>query len=188
MTLAGGTGCRFVTRLKTNTPLQAVAENPVAKDTTLVSDRIGYLPARQAKSRKNPFQDPVREIQVRLESGKVLRLVSNDLDAPAEEIGALYKRRWAVELFFRWIKQVLRIKHLIGRSENAIRIQLAVALIAYVLLRLAQAAHRVVDSPLAFARLVRVNLLHERPLDRLLEPDKPDLKHPDQLCFKFRFA
>ena len=181
-------GCRFVTRLKTNTPLQAVAETPVPKDTNIVSDRIGYLPARQAKSRKNPFQDPVREIRVRLDSGKVLRLVTNDLDAPAEEIGALYKRRWAVELFFRWIKQVLRIKHLIGRSEKAVRLQLAVALIAYVLLRLAQAAHQLVDSPLAFARLVRVNLMHPRPINRLLEPDKADLKPPDQLCFKFCFA
>src|SRR3712207_142055 len=56
-------GCRFVTRLKTNTPLQAVAEIPVAKDTNIVSDRIGYLPARQAKSRKDTVSDPVREIQ-----------------------------------------------------------------------------------------------------------------------------
>ena len=83
---------------------------------------------------------------------------------------------------------MLRIKHLIGRSENAVRLQLAVALIAYVLLRLAQAAHQLVDSPLAFARLVRVNLMHPRPIHRLLEPDKADLKPPDQLCFKFCFA
>jgi hypothetical protein len=91
-------GCRFVTRLKKNTPLQVVAENPVPAGGPILCDRIGYLPERMARSRKNPFQDPVREIQLRLDSGKVLRIVTNDLDAPAEEIAALYKRRWEVEM------------------------------------------------------------------------------------------
>ncbi len=59
------------------------------------------LPARQAKSRKSPYGDPVREIRVRIETGKVLRLFTNDLDASADEIAALYKRRWEIELFFR---------------------------------------------------------------------------------------
>ncbi|MCD0424191.1 IS4 family transposase, partial [Rubrivivax sp. JA1024] len=96
-------GCRIVTRLKSNTKLNVVATNPV-KDKTILSDCIGHLPARQAASRSNPFQEPVREIRVRIDSGKILRIVSNDLDAPAAEIAALYKRRWQVELFFRWIK------------------------------------------------------------------------------------
>ena len=175
-------GCRFVTRLKSNTSLLVVAENPVPAGSNILSDRIGYLPERLARSRKNPFQDPVREIQVQLESGTVLRIVSNDLDASAEEIAALYKRRWQIELFFRWIKQVLKIRHFLGRSENAVRIQLAMALIAFVLLRLAQARHRIVASPLAFARLVRVNLMQVRPLDDLLcpEPGPPD--RPQPLC------
>ena len=180
-------GCRFVTRLKSNTPLRVVAETPVPKGTTLLSDRIGHLPQRQAQSRKTPFQDPVREIRVRIESGTVLRILTNDLDAPAEEIAGLYKRRWLIELFFRWIKQVLRIKRLVGHSENAVRIHLAVALITFVLLRLAQAAHKLVNSPLIFARLVRLNLMHERPISSLLEPDKPPPKCPQQLCFDLRF-
>jgi IS4 transposase len=105
-----------------------------------------------------------------LEDGKLLRVVTNDLDAPAQDIANLYKRRWAIELFFRWVKQTLRIKHFIGRSENAVRIQVAVALIAYLLLRMAQDAVKIIESPLAFARLVRANIMHRRPLDALLKP------------------
>jgi IS4 transposase len=70
----------------------------------------------------------------------VLRILSNDLDASAQEIADLYKRRWAIELFFRWVKQMLKIGHFLGRSENAVRIQIAVALIAFLLLRMAHAA------------------------------------------------
>ena len=178
-------GCRIVTRLKKNTPLSIVAEQTLPKGSQLLYDRIGYLPARLAASRRNPFQEPVREIGVVLENGRVLRVMSNDLDAPAEEIAGLYRRRWLIELLFRWVKQVLRIRHFVGRSENAVRIQIAVALIAYVLLRLAQEATRLVSSPLAFARLVRVNLMHRRRLDDLLRPIPPPDKDPRQLCFNW---
>ena len=60
-------------------------------------------------------------------------------------------RRWAIELFFRWVKQTLKITRFVGASENAVRIQIAVALIAFLLLRLAQAAQTAIQSPLAFA-------------------------------------
>jgi IS4 transposase len=117
----------------------------------------------------------VREVRVQLDSGKVLRLLCNDLDATAQETADLYKRRWAIELFFRWIKQTLKIRRFLGTSENAVRIQIAVALIAFLLLRLAQAAQHTIDSPLAFARLVRANLMHRRRLDRLLQIEPPPL-------------
>ena len=135
-------GCRIVTRFKSNTPLDVVEELPVAEGGTILSDRIGLLPARQASSRRNPMQDPVREVRVRTETGKILRILTNDLDASAEEIADLYKRRWAIELFFRWVKQTLKITRFLGTSENAVRIQIAVALIAFLLLRLAQAAQK----------------------------------------------
>lgn len=167
--------CRIVTRFKANTPLEPVKQLPVPEGSNILSDRIGFLPPRQAKSRRNPMQDAVREVRVVSETGKVLRILSNDLDAGAQEIAELYKRRWAIELFFRWIKQTLRITRFLGTSENAVRIQIAVALIAFLLLRLAQAAYKTVESPLAFARLVRANLMHRRRIDRLLqlEPEHP---------------
>jgi len=91
----------------------------------------------------------------------------------AREIADLYKRRWAIELFFRWVKQTLRIKHFLGVSENAVRIQIAVALIAYILLRLARDTAKVIESPLAYARLVLANLMPRRALDRLLQLPPP---------------
>ena len=180
-------GSRFVTRLKKNTPLTLVRENKVAKDGNIRSDRIGFLPARLANSRNNPMQVPVREIQVIIETGKLLRIVTNDLDAPAQEIADLYKQRWQIELFFRWVKQTLRITRFIGVSENAVRIQIAVALIAFLLLRMAQAAQTVVRSPLEFARLVRVNLMQRRPIDRLHQPLQPLPVNPNQLSLGLYF-
>jgi IS4 transposase len=174
-------GCRFVTRLKKNTPFTSVHDNRVTANGNILSDRIGHLPARLARSRENPLQVPVREIQVIIETGKVLRIVTNDLDAPAKEIAELYKQRWQIELFFRWVKQTLRIKRFIGVSENAVRIQIAIALIAFLILRLAQAAQKTVPSPLEFARLVRANLMQRRPIDRLLEPLQPIPICPNQL-------
>lgn len=168
-------GCRLVTRFKTNTPLTVTAELAVPEgDDAILSDRIGLLPSRQARCRNNPFQSPVREIRVKTQTGKVLRILSNDLDASAREIADLYKRRWAIELFFRWVKQTLKIRHFLGSSENAVRIQIAVALIAFLLLRLAQSAQKAVQSPLAFARLVRTNLMHRRRIDNLIaDPQRP---------------
>lgn len=174
-------GCRIVTRFKKNTPLAVVAELPVALGSPVLSDRIGHLPERMARSRKNPFSDPVREIRVNTDTGKELRILTNDLDAPAEEIAELYKRRWQIELFFRWIKQTLKIRHFLGASENAVRIQVAVALIAFLVLRLAQAAAKTVKSPLAFACLVRANLMHRRSLDALLDRPPPIIKDARQL-------
>lgn len=176
-------GCRIVTRLKINTPLVPVADNPVAEGSLILSDRIGHLPARQARSRKNPFQDPVREVRVRTESGKILRILTNDLDAPPDEIAELYKRRWQIELFFRWIKHTLKIGHFLGTSENAVRIQIAVALIVFLLLRMAHKAQTAVASLLAFTRLVARNLMHRRPIDNLLEPPPPLIKDQRQLSF-----
>jgi len=179
--------CRLVTRLKQNTPLRITETRPVPPGGAILCERIGYLPARQAKNRKNPFSKPVRELRVKIDTGKVLRIVTNDLIAPAQEIADLYKLRWAIELFFRWVKQTLRIKRFIGVCENAVRIQIAVALIAFLLLRLAQTAQRIIHSPLEFARLVRTNLMHRRPIDRLLGPLLPTPPNPNQLGLALYF-
>ena len=163
-------GCRFVTRFKSHTPLAVTAELAVPEGGDILSDRIGLLPQRQAKSRNNPLSDPVREVRVRTETGKILRLMCNDLDAPAEEIAALYKQRWEIELFFKWIKQNLKIRHFLGVSENAVKIQIYVALIAFLILRAAHNAQTTVPRPQAFARLVRLNIMHRRPINALKAP------------------
>jgi IS4 transposase len=173
-------GCRIVTRCKANTPLRIIEERALPPGSPLLGDRVGHLPARQATSRRNPFRAPVREVRVRTDAGKVLRLLTNDLAAPAQEIADLYRRRWAIELFFRWVKQTLRITRFLGTSENAVRIQVAVALIVFLLLRLAQASQAVIESPLAFARLVAQHLMTRRRLNQLLRAPEPP-PNPNQL-------
>jgi len=177
--------CRLVTRLKANTPFAALEDRPVAAGSSILSDRIGRLPQRLAASRNNPMSGLVREIRVAIETGKTLRIVTNDLRASAQEIADLYKRRWAIELFFRWVKQTLKIGHFLGTSENAVRIQIAVALVAFVLLRLAHDANRIVDSPLAFARLIRANLMHRRSIAELLQTSPPPKPEPQPTLFEF---
>ncbi len=175
--------CRIVTRLKCNTKLTVTRTQPVAAASPILSDRIGTLPARQAANRRNPFQAEVREVQVRIETGKVLRILTNDLTASAQEIADLYKRRWAIELFFRWIKQTLKITRFLGTSDNAVRIQVAVALIAFLLLRMAQKLQTAISSPLAFVRLVKANIMHLRRLDQLHRPPLKALECPGQGAF-----
>jgi IS4 transposase len=177
-------GCRIVTRLKRNTPLHGVLTRCVPKrEHDILNDRIGQLPAKMTYRNKNPFQKPVREITVRTSTGKLLRIATNDLKSSARKIADLYKRRWQIELFFRWVKQTLKIKRFLGTSENAVRIQIAAALIAFLILRLAQKRQHIIESPLAFARLVRANLLHKRPLDALLGTPPPPLRNLAQLAF-----
>jgi len=176
-------GCRIVTRLKSNTPFTVVEHRPVSPGSSILSDRTGYLPKRLAASRCNPMSNLVREVQVIIETGKVLRIFTNDLKASAQEIADLYKRRWAIELFFRWVKQTLKIGHFLGTSENAVRIQITVALIAFLLLRLAHDANKIVKSPLAFARLIRTNLMHRRAISELLQATPPP--EPQQSRFDF---
>ncbi|GGB07686.1 hypothetical protein GCM10011491_39650 [Brucella endophytica] len=166
-------GCRFVSRLKSNTLLDVMAEQAVPMDSNILSDRIGFLPQRMASSRRNPFADPVREVTVRMNTGTIIRLVTNDLDAPVEEIADLYKERWQIELFFKWIKQNLKLRHFLGTSENAVRIQVFVALIALLVLRSAQATQQTITQPRAFTCPVRLNLMHRRSITALKTPLPP---------------
>ena len=176
-------GCRIVTRLKRHTPVTVTQEQAAPQGSNILSDRIGRLPERQANRRKNPFQKEVRELQVRIDSGKIVRIVTHDLIAPAQVIADLYKRRWAIERFFRWVKQMLKITRFLGTSENAIRIQVGVALMSFLRLRLAQASQKAVTSPLAFARLIRANLMHKRDRRALLEPHQAVPINHNQLAF-----
>jgi hypothetical protein len=162
-------GSRFVTRLKKHTPTRVLEERPLASGGKIIADRVMRLPVRLMHGR-NPLHGNMREVHVVIDSGKTLRLVTNDLVSPAEEIAELYKTRWEIELFFRWIKQTLKIRRFLGTSENAVRAQIAVALIAYLLLRMAHASQTCVESLLTFARLVRANLMHLRSIHDLARP------------------
>jgi hypothetical protein len=175
-------GCRYVTRLKSNTRTTLVTERavPEAPDPLppgqgmVLADRVVEVAGRLKNRRQHPLSGQhLREVHVRIPTGKILRLISNDLTATAQEIADLYKLRWQIELFFRWVKQTLRIKKFVGTSENAVRIQIAVALIVYLLLRMAQSRQVAIPSPLDFARLIRANLWQRRSLAHLAHPKPP---------------
>ncbi|MDE0204284.1 MAG: IS4 family transposase [Rhodospirillaceae bacterium] len=178
-------GCRFVTRLKKNSPTRTIETRATEPEGPVLADRVARLSTRLASSRSNPFDKPVRLIDVRIDSGRVITLLSNDLDAPAEEIAALYKQRWQIELFFKWIKQNLKIRHFLGASENAVRIQIVTALIAYLLLRLAQIGTETELGLQAIARLVAKTTFQRRALTDLFEPPPDNPKPHDQLQIPF---
>lgn len=175
------TDCRFVTRLKRHTRPKVIEERPVEPGGAILADRVIAMNRRMKANRKNPLADvPLREIVVVIETGKKLRIVSNDLDASAEEIADLYKARWKIELFFKWVKQNLKIRRFIGTSEAAVRTQIAVALIAFLLLKIAFKAQSAVSSLLAFTRLVRAQLLNFRSIHQLVHPPPSIRHHPAQ--------
>ena len=174
-------GCRFVTRLKTNTKLinaRDLSMTGCGQD--IICERIGHL-SKHINTGKNPFTGPLREIVIKRDKEKLLRLVTNDLDAPAGEIAALYKSRWEIELFFKWIKQNLKIKHFIGTSENAVKIQVYIALIAFLILRAAHSAQKVIPKLQAFTRLARLCLMHRRSIADLIPHKKSDPGDPKQM-------
>jgi IS4 transposase len=137
-------GARLVTRAKANAALRLVKQLPIppAAAGVILSDRIERFAHRSNRGgHRNLHAQHVRRIQVARPGKDPLTLVTNDLNSPAAEIAELYKQRWQIELFFKWIKQHLSVKRFLGRSENAVRIQLLTALIVYLLVVLYKAKH-----------------------------------------------
>jgi IS4 transposase len=181
-------GCRFVTRPKTNVPFTTLAMLTPPKTAgdgfMVVKDEIVTLASRG----RGRLELPLRRLTVDIHDGRQLVLLCNDLDAPANEIAALYKQRWQIELLFRWIKQHLKIRAFLGRSENAVRLQLIAAMIAFLLLRIAARQSRTGLPPIRFADLVRTCLFTRKPLTRLHKPPEPPVTHrldPNQLNFAY---
>jgi hypothetical protein len=166
-------GCRFVTRLKSNSPTSMIEERQASGD-GIVFDRVVRLSQRLASQRTNPMSGPIRMIGVQIQTGRQIILLSNDLDSPAIVIADLYKARWQVELFFKWVKQNLKLAHFFGTSCNAVTIQIMAALIAYLLLRAAQIHCQAAIGLQAIARLMPGFILARRPLRDLLTAPDPD--------------
>ena len=172
-------GAVFVTRLKNNTKRRDVCARPVEGE-GIVEDndvKIGHA-APRGGARNLLFHTPLREILVEREGKAPMRLVTNDLTRPATEIAALYKERWQIELLFKWIKQNLKIKRFLGRSQNAVKIQIYTALIACLLLRMFRHASACRLSPKAV--LSRISVALFSPFD-ISNRAKPPPRQPAQL-------
>ena len=125
-------GAFFVTRAKSPMDARRVYSTPTDRATGVISDQQvmlnGYYSARK-------YPEHLRRIRFKdTETGKTLIFLTNNTALPALTIAALYKSRWQVELFFKWIKQHLRIKHFLGNSENAVKTQVWCAVATYVLI------------------------------------------------------
>jgi len=171
-------GSWFVTRLKKNSPTKVISKCEIpAGESHILSDNEVMLNQRLARSRQNPYHKTLREVTVQVEAKKdPIRLITNDMESSAKDIAGLYKKRWQIELFFKWIKQNLKIKAFLGTSENALKIQVLVAMIAYLLLRLLNKNPFCQNtSILKMTRLVATNLMRRISLLELFgpPPDKP---------------
>ena len=126
-------GAYFVTRLKRNSSI--IEESDIQIHNEIISSQlIRVKPSHHGKNRS--CTKLLRRVFVQREGKSPLVLVTNDLNRSSEEIADLYKSRWQIELFFKWIKQNLKIKKFLGTSENAVKTQICIALISFVLLHL----------------------------------------------------
>lgn len=157
---------RFVTRFKRNAALVVESTRPIAAldaEVILVDEIVRFANKHPRGGRKNHYQKPLRRVTVaRPDHDSPLVLATNDLDSPARVIAQRYQDRWQVELFFKWIKQHLRIKTFLGRSENAVRIQILTALITYLLLALYRKTENFTGSLWTLLSQVRATLF-QRP-------------------------
>ena len=138
-------GAFFVTRAKSNAALELVQRLPIppeAADAVLVDELMQLRHKSNRGGHRNAYTGQLRRVHARREDGNEVVLLTNDLTRSAAEIGQLYRQRWQIELLFKWIKQHLQVKRFLGRSANAVRIQLLVALIAYLLTVLYRDRHR----------------------------------------------
>lgn len=162
--------CQFVTRLKKHSPSYVIEEFAV-KGAPILHDREIRLNDRTAKSRKPNYTGRLREVVVRVEDKpEPMRIVTNDFISTAEEIALLYKKRWQIELFFKWIKQNLRIKSFLGTSLNAVKIQVITAMIAYLLVRITALALPTNPSMQTVVRLIQTSVMARKTLQELLYP------------------
>lgn len=178
-------GALFVTRLKKNAcrrEVKAAAdtiEAPILADNTL---KVGHKKPRGGAD--NPlFDTTLREIRVERQGKQPLHLITNDLARPAKDIARLYKQRWQIELFFKWIKQNLKVKTFLGRSENAVRLQLYAALIAFLLLTLLKDTHAKTHKGSLKNLVARIKVALFNPIDLTqrprTRPKPPERRHPD---------
>ena len=158
----GATGARFVTRFKYNAGLVVVEKRNIpaeAQDIVLGDELVKFKSKYPGGKRNQHFGSPLRRVTVmRPDKATPIVLATNDLTSSATEIAQRYKERWAIELFFKWIKQHLKIKSFLGRSENAVRIQILTALISYLLVALFKQRHNLEQSLWNCLCLIRVAL------------------------------
>jgi Transposase DDE domain/Domain of unknown function (DUF4372) len=164
-------GIFFVTRLKSNASYKVIKRHPVLKNKGLTSDQTIILTGIGA-IKDCPIQ--LRRISYRdQETGKQYVFLTNHFKLAAKTIADIYKARWQVELFFKWIKQNLKIKSFVGTSKNAVMTQIWIALCVYLLIAFIKFQAKLKQSMRQILRLLQLNLFEKRDIMALLRGDPP---------------
>ena len=159
-------GSFFVTRGKSNLQVQRRYSHPVDRTTGLICDQSVVLTGFYSHQ---GFQAPLRRIRFKdPETAKTLIFLTNNFLLPAFTITELYRCRWQVELFFKWIKQHLRIKAFFGTSENAVKSQIWIAVSAYVLVAIVKKRLHLSASLYEILQILSLTMFEKIPLDQLL--------------------
>jgi hypothetical protein len=159
-------GAFYVTRTKAGVLLNRLQSRPVDRSGGIRSDHIVWCRSAESAThyperlRRVSFRDP--------DDGKVLVFLTNNFDLPAETIAHLYRLRWRVELFFKWIKQNLRIKHFFGTSENAVKTQVWIAVCVYVLVAIVRKELKLELSLSQILQILSVNAFEQMPLPQMV--------------------
>lgn len=163
----------FVTRAKRHMRFAVVESRPVDKESGLRCDQTIRL---AGTTTKKDYPEPLRRIKYRdPETGKILVFLTNDFALPASLIAALYKHRWQVELFFKWIKQHLKIKAFYGYSENAVRTQLWIAVAVYCLLAIIKKELKADRELHEIQEILSVSVFQKMPILQAFSKIRPNL-------------
>ena len=164
----------FVTRAKSNTKFKRRYSHPVDRlNTQVLCDQTGVLSVFYSS---RDYPTTLRRVVVKDDAGKRLVFLTNNFALSAEMIASLYRQRWQVELFFKWIKQHLRIKVFFGTSENAVKTQIWIAISTYVLIAIAKKRlHLDHHSLYEILQILSLSMFETIPINQLLTPPSTDL-------------
>ena len=166
----------FVTRAKSNTRFKRRYSQPVDRDNSnVLCDQIGTLTVFYSNK---DYPTTLRRVVVRDEDGKRIAFLTNNFALASELIAQLYRQRWQVELFFKWIKQHLRIKAFLGTSENAVKTQIWIAVCTYVLIAIIKKRLKLSHSLYEILQILSLTMFETTPINQLLEPNSTDLQPP----------
>jgi hypothetical protein len=162
-------GAFFVTRAKSNLSFRRIYSAPVNKDLGIICDQTIML---KGFYKTKEFPEHLRRIRYKEpDTGKTLVFLTNNTALPATTIAALYKSRWQVELFFKWIKQHLRIKHFLGNSENAVKTQIWCAISTYVLIAIIKKELQLNASLYTLLQILSVSVFEKNEISRAFQID-----------------
>ena len=165
----------FVTRAKTNMDARRLYSAPSNRKNGIICDQTIVLTGVQTSQY---YPEHLRRIRFKdAETGKTLVFITNQHTLPAETICALYKSRWQVELFFKWIKQHLRIKKFYGTSENAVKTQIWIAVSVYVLVAIVKKRLHLEDSLYTLLQILSLTLFEKMPILHAFSNAEPTTDH-----------